>query len=91
MIKRSPINYVSLRKFYFAVLFRVLRDLDCDVQTAAGVANHFKQEGILLPNSIKKKGVKPKFVAVTEEPDHGKMMLKYFDPTSMVAHHVSQI
>lgn len=66
---------------------------DCDTQTAAQLIKHLKNEGFLLrdKNASKagfKKTGKPMWRVVEDEEQRVKMLGKYFDPTSKIAHHV---
>jgi meiosis-specific protein HOP1 len=68
--------------------------LDCDVQTAAKLIKHLKNEGFLVrtPGANKagfKKTGKPTWGIVENGPERARMMNLYFDPTTKIAHHVS--
>ncbi|KAE9993975.1 hypothetical protein EG327_002015 [Venturia inaequalis] len=66
--------------------------LHCDTQTAAQLIKHLKNEGFLLrdKNANKagfKKTGKPIWYLVEDEEQRARMLGKYFDPTSKIAHH----
>ncbi|QDS74976.1 hypothetical protein FKW77_005197 [Venturia effusa] len=66
--------------------------LHCDVQTAAKLIKHLKNEGLLHreKNASKagfKKTGKPMWYVPQDEEQRLKMLNMYFDPTSKVAHH----
>lgn len=66
---------------------------DCDIQTAAKLIKHLKNEGFLLrdKNANKagfKKTGKPMWYMSEDEEQHVRMLNLYFDPTSNIAHHV---
>ncbi|TID15122.1 hypothetical protein E6O75_ATG08375 [Venturia nashicola] len=66
--------------------------LHCDTQTAAQLIKHLKNEGFLLrvKNASKagfKKTGRPMWYVVEDEEKRAKMLGRYFDPTSKIAHH----
>ena len=70
--------------------------LEKDVQTTTQIIKKLKGEKYVVPTSgSKKKGFaltgKPKFSAVSTEPNFSKMIAQYFNPEAKVAHHVRYI
>ncbi|KAF2465400.1 uncharacterized protein BDR25DRAFT_345980 [Lindgomyces ingoldianus] len=66
--------------------------LHCDLQTASGMANHFRKEKYLVSTSGPKKASSGKRFSLNKANRVVVLMMKeYFDPLSKIAHHINPV